>query len=128
MTEKSRFLFVANAAWKEGRTGELKSRGLPTLDVSPPSEFKGREDRWTPELLYVGSVASCIMASFAAIAEFSTLEFQSLNIEAEGKLEMPDGSGYEMTEITLRPTLVISHSRDLERTDRILEKTEKNVS
>ena len=126
MSAENRLSFTSNVVWTEGRSGELKSRGLPTLPVSPPPEFHGREGAWTPEHLYVGSVASCFMATFTAIAELTKLEFKSLSIEAEGKLEKTGGSGYEITEIVLKPTLVILHSADLERAARTLEKAEKN--
>ena len=122
--EKGLF-FAANVVWTEGRSGALESRGLPTLQVAAPPEFQGRENTWTPEHLYVGSVASCFMATFVAIAELSKLEFKSLSIEAAGKLEKVEGSGYAMIEIILKPTLVIRNSRDIERASRMLEKAEK---
>ena len=43
-----------------------------------------------------------------------------------GKLEKVDGRGFIMTEVVLRPTLVLRHARDTERANRILEKAEKN--
>jgi peroxiredoxin-like protein len=123
--DERELFFAANVIWTEGRSGELESRGLPTLSVSAPPEFQGRENTWTPEHLYAGSVAACFMATFVAIAERSKLEFKSLRVETDGKLQRIEGAGYEMTEIILRPTLVIRHSRDIERATRILEKAGK---
>ena len=66
------------------------------------------------------------MTTFLAIAENSKLEVVSFKADAKGKLEKLDGLGFMMTEITLHPKLVISHARDDERANRILEKAEKH--
>ena len=66
------------------------------------------------------------MTTFLAIAENSKLDFVSLHVGATGKLEKLDGKGYMMTEITLRPRLVLREARGTERALRILEKAERN--
>jgi organic hydroperoxide reductase OsmC/OhrA len=45
---------------------------------------------------------------------------------AKGKLEKTEGPGYQITEIIIKPTLVIASAQDLVRTARILEKTKEN--
>jgi organic hydroperoxide reductase OsmC/OhrA len=66
------------------------------------------------------------MTTFLAIAENSKLEFVSFSADANGKLEKLEGQGFIMTEVVLRPKLLISHARDVERAGRILQKAEKN--
>lgn len=61
-----------------------------------------------------------------AIAENSKLEFVSFSAAAKGKLENVVGEGFVMTEITLRPKLILRNARDAERASRILGKAEKN--
>ena len=99
---------------------------LQNLQVDAPPEFKGHDGVWTPEHLFVASVNTCFMTTFLAIAENSKLEVVSFKADAKGKLEKLDGQGFMMTEITLHPKLVISHARDAERANRILEKAEKH--
>jgi organic hydroperoxide reductase OsmC/OhrA len=41
-------------------------------------------------------------------------------------LEKVEGAGYQVTEIVLKPRLVIRDSRDLERASRILETAKRN--
>jgi len=65
------------------------------------------------------------MATFIAIAELSKLEVVSFTSTAVGKLEKRERSGFWITEITLKPKLVIKHEREAERALRILEKAEK---
>ncbi|MCB9186471.1 MAG: OsmC family protein [Flavobacteriales bacterium] len=112
--------------WKEGRIGEMTSPELPTkIDVATPPEFdKGVAGIWSPEHLYTASVLSCYMTTFLAIAEYSKLEFNSFDCSAEGILEKVDGK-FLMTEITLKPVLVIEDDAKKDRALRIMEKSEK---
>ena len=119
-------LYKTEIEWTGERHGELRAPALPMLDVDAPPEFKGHEGVWTPEHLYVASVNSCFMTTFLAIAENSKLEFVTFNAGAEGTLEKVEGQGLMITRITLRPKLVIKHSRDTERALRIFEKAEKH--
>ena len=122
----NRYFYSTEVEWKGERAGDLRSRILPGLAVDAPPEFKGHEGVWTPEHLFVASVNSCFMTTFAAIAENSKLEFSSFRADATGKLEKVEGQGFLMTEITVRPKLVIRHARDAERATRILEKAERH--
>ncbi|MDQ5847167.1 MAG: OsmC family protein, partial [Acidobacteriota bacterium] len=72
------------------------------------------------------AVNSCFMTTFLAIAENSKLEFVSFSTDAKGTLEKLEGQGFIMTEVVLRPKLLVNHARDIERAGRILEKAEKN--
>jgi organic hydroperoxide reductase OsmC/OhrA len=64
------------------------------------------------------------MTTFLAIAENSKLEFVSFDSNAVAKLDKVDGR-YMMTEVILRPTLVISNSEQQEKAKRVLEMSEK---
>ena len=120
------FFYEAEVEWTGERRGQLRSPNLPALEVAAPPEFQGHEGTWTPEHLYVASINACFMTTFLAIAENSKLEIVSFSAAARGKLEKVEGLGYQMTEIILKPRLVIRDSRDLERAGRILVKAEKS--
>lgn len=123
---ENKYSYSTEVEWTKEREGNLCSPVLPCLHVDAPPEFKGHEGSWTPEHLFVGAVNSCFMTTFLAIAENSKLDFVSFKTAADGKLEKLEGQGFQMTELTLRPKLVISNSRDAERASRILEKAEKH--
>src|SRR4030095_1957861 len=120
------YYYRTEVEWTGERHGDLSAPVLPSLKVDAPPEFKGHEGVWTPEHLFVASVNSCFMTTFLAIAENSKLEFVSFSAVAKGKLEKLSGQGFMMTEVILRPKLLISHARDAERAGRILEKAEKH--
>jgi len=119
--------YDTEVGWMGKRRGYLRSSAdLPVLEVSSPPEFQGHEHTWTPEHLFVASVNSCYMATFIAIAELSKLAVVSFTSSAVGKLEKIEGQGYRITEIILKPNLVIQYEYDAERAQRILEKAQTN--
>jgi peroxiredoxin-like protein len=120
------YLYKTEIDWTGERHGELHAPELPKLNIDAPPEFNGHEGVWTPEHLFVASVNSCFMTTFLAIAENSKLEFTSFHADAEGKLEKVEGEGLMITHVTLRPKLVLKHSRDAERALRIFQKAEKH--
>lgn len=126
MKEQPPFFYETEVDWKGERKGELRSPNLPALAVATPPEFQGHEGFWTPEHLYVASVNSCFMTTFLAIAQNSQLEVASFCASAKGKLEKVEGAGFQITEIVIRPRVVIRSSQDLDRAARILAKAEKN--
>ena len=123
---ENNYYYTTEVEWTGERHGDLSAPVLPGLKVDAPPEFKGHEGVWTPEHLFVASVNSCFMTTFLAIAENSKLEFVSFSAGAKGKLEKLEGQGFVMTEITVRPKLILKNARDAERASRILGKAEKN--
>ena len=120
------YFYTTEVEWTKERQGDLRAPVLPKLHVDAPPEFNGHDGSWTPEHLFVGAVNSCFMTTFAAIAENSKLDFVRFKTAANGKLEKLAGQGLMMTEITLRPHLVLANARDLERASRILRKAEQH--
>lgn len=112
--------------WEKGRKGTLTSPVLSNaITVATPPEFpKGEPDIWSPEHLYVAAVNGCLMTTFLAIAENSKLDFVSFNSTATGKLEKVENI-FMISEIELKPKVVIRNEKDRERAIRIIEKSEK---
>lgn len=126
MNEQLPYYYETEVEWTGARKGELRSPALPALEIAAPPEFKGHENLWTPEHLYVAAVNVCFMTTFLAIAELSKLEVAEFTCSASGKLEKAEGRGLKITEVVLHPKLVIRQPQDLERAGRLLEKAEAN--
>jgi organic hydroperoxide reductase OsmC/OhrA len=108
------------------KTGLLGSPdSLPPLAVASPPQFGGPSGVWSPEHLFVASVASCLMTTFRAIAEMSGLEIVEYADSASGRLVQGKDRLYAITEVTLRPRVVVSDPRDLDRVARLIDKAEK---
>jgi len=102
----------------------VHAAGLPPLQTAPPAEFDGPGDRWSPETLFVASVADCFILTFRAIARASNLSWASLQCDAEGQLERVEGVT-RFTQMALRARLTVTPGTDADRARRLLEKAEK---
>lgn len=120
------FYYETEIEWKKAREGQIKGAHLPALSVGAPPEFQGREGVWSPEHLFVASLNSCYMLTFLAIAEFSKIPVVSFSSTAKGTLEKVKNGSYQITEIVLKPRVVIASADDLPRIGRIMEKAKEN--
>jgi peroxiredoxin-like protein len=115
--------------WENSRKGivcspELNKKNGVCIEVATPPEFpKGIAGIWSPEHLFVAAVSGCLMTTFLAIAENSTLEFTSFSCHAKGKLESIEGK-LQMSEILLKPTVIIHNEKYTDKAMRILKKAE----
>lgn len=126
MSEPKVFYYDTEIDWTKEKEGKIKGPTLPAISVGAPPEFKGREGQWTPEHLFVASINTCFMLTLLAIAENSKLTLVSFSSTAKGKLEKVPEASYQITEIVLKPRVVIASVKDLERVPRILEKAKES--
>ena len=62
----------------------LEGARLPLIPSAPPTEFGGPGDRWSPETLFVASVADCFVLTFRGIAGVSRFPWVSLECNVTG--------------------------------------------
>ena len=118
----NQYFYETEVQWIGGRRGLVTAAGLPNIEVTAPPEFQGDDLTWTPEHLFVAAVNSCYMATFAAIADVSKLDVLSFSSKATGMLEKIEGKGYRITEVVLKPALLLKSEADVERGMRLLNK------
>ncbi|HEX9273837.1 MAG TPA: OsmC family protein [Candidatus Binatia bacterium] len=126
MAESPVFYYETQVEWKKEKEGQIGGPSLPAVPVGAPPEFKGREGVWSPEHLFVASLNTRYMLTFLAVAENSKVPLVSFSSTAKGKLEKVPGSNYQITEIVVKPRVVIASANDLGRMPRILEKAKEN--
>jgi organic hydroperoxide reductase OsmC/OhrA len=126
MSESKPYFYETEIEWKGEKDLKLTGGKLPVIDAGAPPEFKGREGNWSPEHLFVASLNSCYTLTLLAIVEFSKIPLVSLSSTARGKLEKVQGSSCQVTEIVVKPRIVIASANDLARVPRILEKAKEN--
>jgi organic hydroperoxide reductase OsmC/OhrA len=109
------------------KTGDLSGSedGLPDLGVASPPEFGGPAGVWSPEHLFVASIASCLMTTFRAIADASGLEILSYTDAASGRMILDDDHLYRIESVVLRPRVVIADEDKVDKARRILDKAER---
>jgi peroxiredoxin-like protein len=117
--------YEVGVEWKADRSGMLTSPDFESQVevVTPPQFANGIAHKWSPEHLLVAAVNSCLMTTFLAIAENSKLEYEHFESKGIGKLEIVDGK-YMISEVELHPVLTIANESDIEKAQRILNKSE----
>jgi peroxiredoxin-like protein len=118
-------VYEVDVNWIKDRVGVLYSPELnDELNVVTPPQFPHGVDKiWSPEHLFTAAVNSCLMTTFLAIAENSQLSFVRFTSKAYGRLEMVENK-YTMSEILLKPNLVVHSLQDVQKAMKILHKAE----
>ncbi|KAA3604392.1 MAG: OsmC family peroxiredoxin [Calditrichaeota bacterium] len=118
-------IYATHVQWKSEKIGNLTSDGFSEIEVATPVDFGGHEGIWSPEHLFVASANVCFMTTFLALAPKFGLKFHSFDSDAIGKVEKVEGKGFEVTEIMLKPKVVIEDSKDEAKALKVLAKSEK---
>jgi len=122
---EKRYSYRAHAHWTMHKRGILDVEEIPrTINFAAPPEFGGEPGLWTPEHMLLGSVATCYVATFRAIAEASKLLCDRMEVFVEGTIEKQEG-GFRFTQIVVKPTVGIEKEEDRERAERLITKAER---
>ena len=115
--------YRVTAWWVAGQNGITKTNAAPNaIHFTVPPQFGGMEGRWSPEDLFLSSLASCFTTSFNAIADYSKFEYVDLEVEVEGTVAKTT-TGYRFTGLVIRPKLKIAKEADEARGLELLNKT-----
>jgi peroxiredoxin-like protein len=126
MSQAATFFYETEVEWQGEKAGKLTGPALPPVAIGAPPEFNGREGNWSPEQLLVASVNTCYVLTLVAIAENSKIALVSLTSSAKGKLEKVAGAGYQITEVMIKPKILVGSPKDVERVSRIVDKAKQN--
>ena len=125
--------YHVDIAWSQDRKGLMCSPEINSgtsdnscIEVATPPQFpKGMPGIWSPEHLLTAAVSSCLMTTFLAIAENSRLDFLSFQCASDGKLEQVNGK-FLITEVVLKPIVMVKEEKDREKATKVLQKSEEN--
>ena len=116
-------LYQARAVSRLVGDVELQSAGLDPIASRPPVQFDGPGDRWSPETLLCASLADCLLMTFRAIARASRVDWTSLEVSVEGKLEREQGNSH-FTHFAIDALLRVPDGVDVAAAERALHKAE----
>lgn len=119
------FRYETGIEWRGGRRGVISALALPGLEVSSPPEFKGEPGLWSPEELLVAAINSCLLMTFLAYAQREELNLAKFTSTAEGLLEHAEGK-YRITDVVLKPSLVVNSEEDVLMARDILERAHRD--
>jgi organic hydroperoxide reductase OsmC/OhrA len=126
MAEPKTYFYECEVEWKGAMDLNLTGAKLSPIAAGAASEFNGRESNWSPEHLFVAALNSCYTLTLLAVAEFSKIPLVGVSSSAKGKLEKVAGSSYQITEIVVKPRVLLASANDIARMPRILEKAKEN--
>lgn len=115
--------YVVSASGESAGNLDISADGLPDLEVAPPTEFDGPGDVWSPESLFVSSLASCFILSFRAVAAASRFDWVDIRCEASGVLDRIE-KVTQFTSVTHRVTLTVNARDDVDKAEKLLHKAE----
>jgi organic hydroperoxide reductase OsmC/OhrA len=115
--------YTVNASIRPDGDVPLSTEGVRIIESSPPREFDGPGNQWSPEGLLTAAVADCFVLNFRAIATASKFAWQRLEARTQGTLDRVDGK-MRFTRFDTQATLHVAAGSDTERAKRLLEKAE----
>jgi organic hydroperoxide reductase OsmC/OhrA len=109
------------------KTGRLTAAAddLPALDVASPPEFDGPEGVWSPEHMFVASLAACLMTTFRAVAAASRVEILEYEDRVTGRLVQGPDRLYRIERVAFRPRIVLADAGQVDKARRLLAKAER---
>jgi organic hydroperoxide reductase OsmC/OhrA len=94
--------FPVGVRWLSGKRTVVSVSGKDDLEVATPPEFKdGVEGVWSPEDLFVGSVASCFAVTLAGMTKRRGIPLHRLTVGADGTVTQRDDGRFGFTQVVL---------------------------
>ena len=105
---------------------ELKVQGenKSGIIVTPPSEFGGVNNEWSPEDLFSASISSCYILTFKFLAKSKKLEWIDIDVKVDAILEKVE-RGFRFTKAIIEPQLTVCCSKDVDPYLEILVKAKE---
>jgi len=117
--------YEAQVEWTREKQGAIKGPNKADISMATPPEFGGPEKGfWSPEELFVGSIAGCILSTFLFFVEKSSIGLVSYQSTATGRLDKTsEGLRFQHLGVDLRIT--VKTDKDREKVERLKSSLEK---
>lgn len=121
-----RFVFNVRLDWLTDQKGIITANDAPgPIYVATPPALGGNEEQWSPEHLFLGSIASCFMSTYLFFVRRMKFEITHLECHAIGQVELVEGK-YKFTRISVFPTVHVADASLMELADLAILKTQKS--
>ncbi len=101
----------------------ISADNLSDICVAPPIGFDGPGDIWSPEDLFISSLASCTILSFRAVAKASHFDWISIECISKGELARIDGET-RFTKIHTLINLLLPYGGDKTKANKLVSKAD----
>lgn len=108
-----------------GRAHRLKCPEKADVQMSAAPQYKGDSTFHNPEELFTASIASCQMLTYLALAAFAKIRVLAYTDDAEGILKADARKIRRVTQVVLRPKILIAKQADSENALALVERAHK---
>ena len=116
--------FTTSLRWNGGATGLAGCAGKPDLVVSPPPDFGGQPDCWTPEDLMVSAIETCLMMTTLNVAQRQKLALKGYASQATGTMEKT-ANGLRFSRVEVAIQLQVADPASLDKAVQLVATAEK---
>jgi organic hydroperoxide reductase OsmC/OhrA len=102
-----------------GREHVISAADKPPIPGSSDPAFRGNPDRWNPEELLVAAVSACHKLWYLHLASEAGISVLAYRDEAVGVMVEDATAGDRITEVVLRPHVLIRTSDDSDLAERL---------
>lgn len=113
------------SAVAEGDIVRVSSPDAVNIETAAPVEFGGPGNHWSPETLFTGAIANCIVLTFKAVATASRFDWLAIECNVETILDRVERQTF-FTQAIVNVKLTIDNAENSDRAKRLLEKAESN--
>lgn len=98
-----------------GRDHIISAEGRPKIRGTADPGFRGEDNRWNPEQLFVASLSQCHMLWFLHLcSQNGVVVLEYVDRPLGTMVTRPDGAG-EFTDVLLRPAVVVGAGDQVDR-------------
>jgi len=108
-------IYKIRVEWTEGKKGIVGGDDGKKIEISTPPDFGGPSGYWSPEELFVSSIASCLMTSFLYFVLKNNVKLISYENKAIGKVGKVGKKGYVFTDVEVEVSVRIDKSEDIDK-------------
>jgi peroxiredoxin-like protein len=122
--EPRKYIYNTQVKWQGAVLGQISSEEKTGIEIALPKELGGPGVVWSPDELFVSSVDSCAMLTFFWLIDGKNINIVSYESQAEGISQIDEDGVFRFTQVTLKPTIVISNQEDIEKVNEAIKKLE----
>lgn len=116
-------IYHAGASGAVAGSVAVATAGAPAISTTPPPQFGGDQDAWSPETLLCAALADCFVLTFRAVARAAHFDWHELECRVEGVLDRVEGI-LRFQAFTTRARLAVTPGSDTGRAMALLERAE----
>jgi len=108
-------IYKIKVEWTEDKKGMVEKDDGKKIEISTPPDFGGPSGYWSPEELFVSSIASCLMTSFLYFVLKNNVKLISYENKATGKVEKIEKKGYVFTDVEVEVAAKVDKNEDMDK-------------